>query len=110
MDASERSMQITNIINRESESLNITVNSAVLNWLIEEDPSYACPQDENILQRYAAASIVKQFGDSNLVGHECDWSGVRCGMDNTIVQLRKSKFFLYLKLVYVVILYTFSLK
>ena len=51
------------------------------------------PQDDNLLQRYAAASIVRQFGDPNLDGHECNWPGIRCGMDNTIIKLRKSKFF-----------------
>ena len=83
MNRDERARVIKSKIASRTE----TIKESVLQWLIESDPYYICPQNDNVAQRYAAAIVHQDALQNNTVylKDECDWPGFICDSKNNIV-------------------------
>ena len=92
MTPKERSEQITSLYqNKKSFNYSSNDSNVALEWLIEEDPFYVCPDDFELDQRYGAASLSIALGLMNVqnMSHfqECDWEGIQCNDDSAIIAI-----------------------
>jgi hypothetical protein len=93
MDMSHKSQNIHKYLPSVNGTSAGTLQSEVFEWLLTVDTFSYCPQEETIVQRYAAAVITKTFSpDIELTSeHECDWDGFFCNKENQIVSFVRSK-------------------
>lgn len=90
-DKSLKSHNIHKYLPNVNETETGTLQSDVIEWLLTVDTLSYCPEEEIIVQRYAAAVITKTFSpDTELTfQHECNWDGFLCNKENQIVSFVK---------------------
>jgi len=69
--------------------------SLALNWIINEDPQYLCPDDPELNQRYIATLLYYSMGGDGWIAStnfltgvdECEWFGLSCNGDGSIYNI-----------------------
>jgi len=69
--------------------------SLALNWIINEDPQYLCPDDPELNQRYIATLLYYSMGGDGWIAStnyltgvdECEWFGLSCNDDGSIYNI-----------------------
>jgi hypothetical protein len=111
-----KASDLANLVNTEGSPQNLA-----LTWLTDLDPSYICPQNDRLLQRYSIAvfyyategndwlkcSAPEDFEDQAAIevaaqncpgtpwltaGSECDWAGLTCNDKNEIQRIDIGKY------------------
>jgi hypothetical protein len=78
-------------------------------WIVEDDPLHLCPDDTNLLQRYALSLLYFATDGDNWIkcrrddlapcnaenflsgSHECEWGGITCDSVNRIQKINIGK-------------------
>ena len=89
MTPKDRSEQITALYSHKfNYSTSLANNNVALQWLLQEDNVYLCPDDLGLDQRYGAASLSIELGlvSKHNMSHweECDWNGIQCNSNFAI--------------------------
>ena len=65
----------------------------VLNWLLNDDMYHVCPNDENLVQRYATAAVAMSLDKQSILTskHECHWEGIKCNHEQKVTIINFGK-------------------
>ena len=116
--------RLQNVTDLEVLSNSSTPQGKALNWLLNEDDEYLCPDTKKLIQRYTLAVIYYSTGGDNWSkcskhssncgdekpfqnkkhflssDNECFWAGVRCSESLCVTQIEFGKYVYLYKNIY----------